>query len=346
MRVTLPPTRSLMRNGGMTTNLHDFVGNPEAFATQNIDGGYTPRRENLTPHKLQAHLDGSVTIGTYVVWADKSRFFVFDIDDRDLGMAKALAEECQKRGLFVGIEFSGRKGFHVWCLFSAWFPAADVQRLAKDIARTVGFNGEVFPKQAVARDLGSLVKLPLGVHQVTGDASRFLSEPLLNVPVNFAAAVAALPPEPVAQPKAGGGPLKCIDSIQTDPPKEGTRNNLYFHFACHLRRMGLHEEAITAVLESLWLDADPGELESVVANSAWSGPTCDSVPADRHCGESCIKNRAKGLSLRPGQMKNGMDGELIVVKLAGHVKGSQTLLSVEHPDLEAGLGTLRKDDGK
>lgn len=316
----------------MTTNLLDFVGNPDAFARQNPDGTYTPFRTKLDGSIIKAHLAKDDTFGTYVVWFDKARFFVFDIDDHDLATAKALREECAKRGLDAGIEFSGRKGFHVWVLFDGWSDAGDVQRLAKDIAATVGFNGEVFPKQAATRDLGSLVKLPLGKHAVTGNDSRFLVEPSLNSVSRLGPLVAALP-QPAPKP-ASGGQLKCVDSIQSDPPKEGTRNNLFFHFACHMRRMGLHEEAITAALEELWVNPDPGEIDSVVLNSEFSGPTCDSVPADRHCGADCVKNRAKGLSLRPGQLRHGQEGELVVVKIGPHT--DTQVLDIEHPDADQG----------
>lgn len=325
----------------MTRDLRDFVGNPEAYAGQNADGSYTPIRSTLTDEELQRHARGQDTLGTYVVWYDKARFFVFDIDDRDLQLARRLSDECEARGLSAGIEFSGRKGFHVWVLFDGWMEAADMQRLAKDIAATVGFNGEVFPKQGSARDLGSLVKLPLGKHAVTGADSRFLKEPQVNTTTRFSEVFDKLPAPVVQQPK-GGGPLPCLDSIQSNPPANGERNNLYFHFAAHMRRMGLHEDAIAAVLTDMWLDPDPGEIEELVRNSEFSGPTCDSVPDERHCGEACIKQRAKGLSLRPGQLRNGQEGELIVVKV-GPRKGQ--VLDLEHPDMDQAKGTLRKGDG-
>lgn len=327
----------------MTIDLQQFLGNPEAYAVQNQDGSYTPVREKFSDQLLSQHLQGEVTLGTYVVWYDRARFFVFDIDEHDLGLAKALAAECAVRGLQAGVEFSGRKGFHVWVLLDAWLPAGHLQRLAKNIAQTVGFNGEVFPKQAAVRDLGSLVKLPLGKHAVTGNPSRFLTEPVVNSADLAVEAVGLLPPEPVKQVQSSG-PLPCLDSIQNDPPKPGTRNNLYFHFACHLRRMGLGDEAVEAVLTELWENPDPGEIQATVENSRYSGPTCDSIPSERHCGAACIKNRARGLSLRPGQLRHGQPGELIVLRVGPH--NTPTVLDLEHPDAEQAKAVLRKNDGK
>lgn len=326
----------------MTTDLRQFVGNPEVYAGQNADGSYTPIRQPITDDELARHQAGQDTLGTYVVWYDKARMFVFDIDDHDLGMAKDLAATCEKYGFHPGIEFSGRKGFHVWVLLDQWMLGSEVQQVAKAIAREVGFNGEVFPKQAAVRDLGSLIKLPMGVHAVTGNPSRFLSEPQVDTGVTFAKALGTLPAPPARVVK-GGGPLPCLDSIQENPPGEGERNNLYFHFACHLRRMGLHEEAVEAVLREMWTDPDPGELETVVMNSEFSGPTCDSVPDARHCGEACIKNRARGLSVRPGQLRNAQEGEMLVVKAGPGVAGSN-IRNIIHPDAEAGVVNLRKRD--
>ncbi len=327
----------------MTVDLNQFVGNPEVYATQNADGSYTPMRTPLDASVLNAHEVGALTVGTYVVWYDKARMMVFDIDTHDLAMARALAAECEKLGLRPGIEFSGRKGYHVWVLLDTWMNAGDVQRVAKSIAAAVGFNGEVFPKQAAVRDLGSLVKLPGGLHAVTKQASKFLREPGISPASVVQGVAASLPAPAVAGASAGaGGPLPCVDSIQTNPPGEGQRNVLYFHFAAHLRRMGLHEDQVEAVLRTLWTDADPGELEAVVTNSEFSGPTCDQVPPDRHCGAACIKQRAKGLSVRPGQLRNAQDGDLVVVEVKQETGNT---VGVVHPDATAGKAVLRGQGG-
>lgn len=324
----------------MTTSLQDFIGNPDAFARQNDDGTYTPIRRTINPGELQQHARGEASYGTYVVWFDKAHFIVFDIDEHDLDLAKQLAAECDRRGLDAGIEFSGRKGFHVWMLSNAWHEASDLQRLGRDIAATVGFNGEVFPKQGVARDLGSLVKLPLGVHAVTKNRSAFIREPMLNVPERVDAAIAKLPPDTHGHAPTGQSGLPCMDSIQNDPPKPGTRNNLYFHMACQMRRGGLHAEAIQAVLEELFKNPDPGEIEAIVANSEFSGPICSQLPPERHCGEACILARSKGLSVRPGQVKQAIEGELVVVKVAKH---KANMVEFEHPDAEQAKAVLRKE---
>ena len=323
----------------MTTDVHDFVGNPNAYAQQGADGSYIPIRSELTEEAIQQHISKKVSIGTYVVWYDKARMFVFDIDQRDLAMARSLAKASEAKGFHPGIEFSGRKGYHVWVLFDKWLPAANLMAVAKSIAAECGFTGEVYPKQGSVRDLGSLIKLPLGVHAVSGDDSKFITEPHVDTEATLDAAFSTIPV--VVPPPASGGIQPCVASIQTNPPMPGERNILYFHLACWLRRMGLLEDAIEILLTGLWKDAAPGEISRVVRNSEFSGPMCDSMPAERHCGEACVKFRSrKGLSIRPGQMRHAVVGELVVV---GAGKKSGQVVDIIHPDIVAAKVQLRKD---
>lgn len=328
--------------------LMDFVGNPDLYAVQQGDGSYQgPVRAPITRNLLTKHLAGDITLGTYTVRYDKARYFVFDVDSRDLALARSLAAEATARGFFPGIEFSGKKGYHIWVLLSGWEPAGDVQRLAKSIAKTVGFTGEVYPKQAVARDTGSLIKLPLGVHQETGNSSKFLTVPGFSTAEGFMKALSALPLEAsLVTAPANKDFFPCLGSIQDDPPKPGERNNLTFHYAAMLRRQGLHTAALRAVLEDL--NASIGlsqvELDGIISNSEFSGPICDQLPDSRRCGETCIKARSTGaLSLRPGQLRHATDGELVVVQVGKH-GAVPNLLELEHPDFTTGLARLKSTD--
>ena len=94
----------------------------------------------------------------------------------------------------VVISFSGNKGIHV-AAFTGSEPASDVRALGQKIAKYVGLvplrganffahtneemsvEVEVFPKQDSldGKDLGSLVRLPLGVNRKSGCESMFVS---------------------------------------------------------------------------------------------------------------------------------------------------------------------------
>jgi len=324
-----------------------YVGNPDVYAVQNPDGkGYRPVREPLTDELLDQHIAGVETIGTYVLRYDKARFFVFDIDDGSLLMATRLAAACKRLGFHPGIEHSGRKGYHVWVLLGQWFPAKDVRLVAKYIARVVGFNGEVFPKQDVAVDLGNLIKLPQGVHKATGKRSRWMT-PVPSVtstfPIAVAIAEAAAPPPP----KYSFGVYPCLESIQNDPPTDGERNDLMFHFAAHMRRAGLEGDNLEAACYALNNTFEPPlddvELDEVIRNSEGKGPLCGQLSPKRHCGDKCLSADRRGLQVRPAQARGAADGEYLVVQVEGHVG---EVLVVSHPDFAAPVeAELRKENG-
>lgn len=316
-------------------NIQDFIGNPSVYAVQQDDGSYRPVREPLDG--WADHLAGTRTLGTYVLQMDKARFMVFDDDTGDLGMAQQLKAAAGLRGLNAGVEFSGRKGYHVWVLFARWLPAADVQRLAKAIAADVGFTGEVFPKQTVARDLGNLVKLPGGVHRVTGQRSRFIGpEPALNTVGAFQAALDALPPAPVVSSSSTDS-RPCLESIADQPPREGERHNLLFHVAGFMRYNGYPERFIEEVLVNL-ADAEfpEEELDEIIRDAQY--PMCNALGPDRHCPDGeCIKDRRGQVS--PGNLKHAPDGSVVKVTIARRRTrdGRVDALDVEHPD---GKGTI------
>jgi hypothetical protein len=79
------------------------------------------------------------------------------------------------------IEFSGGKGFHFWFFFELPVEARRAKRALERIVVEVrgdvsSFAFEVFPKQEAlsGKGLGNLVKLPLGIHRLTGKRSRLL----------------------------------------------------------------------------------------------------------------------------------------------------------------------------
>lgn len=328
------------------TNLADFVGNPNVYAVQLPGGGYRPERHPLTRELLDKHEAGGVTLGTYVLNYDKARFFVFDIDERDLTLARELASRCIAHGFNPFVEFSGRKGYHVWVLFDQWHLGTEVMQLAQSIAHEVGFQGEVFPKQGVARDLGNLIKLPLGKHAVTGNDSKFIVTGSIASAMDFASALAAMPPVPVYTPSSTGA-YPCLDFIQSDPPREGERNNAFFHFACMLRRAGYDEGIVRAALEAL-NDRGSGltdqELDSIAERSEFSGPICSQLPPNKQCGEACLNNKARKLSVRPGQLRHAIEGEMVVMTAGPH--NSANVIDLEHPDVDLARANLKPTDGR
>lgn len=170
-----------------------FVGRRDIYAVQNEKGEYTAVRQPLSLELLLAHCNGQKTIATYPANdIGNTPFAIIDIDRKD-----TPAEEL---ALFVKrwlahfrvpafIEFSGRKGYHTWAVFKCWVPATKAARLLniaveqhKEEEGNLPFKLEPpFPRQArttIDRP-GNAVKLPWGVHRVTGNYAYFVADDFL-----------------------------------------------------------------------------------------------------------------------------------------------------------------------
>jgi|LSQX01.3.fsa_nt_gb hypothetical protein len=186
--------------------LNLFQGRENSHARQwvsaNGKSGYNPIQEPLTHAKIRGHLMGLYTLGAYQLnMQNRVKWIVFDIDITKEHLAdihdpqfdawiqegffsiltniKKVLDSYQIEALY---EFSGYKGYHVWIFFQSEVNAT----LAKSIAQRLAsefelgaypINLEVFPKQSrVSKNsYGNLVKLPGGIHKVTGLRSYFVS---------------------------------------------------------------------------------------------------------------------------------------------------------------------------
>ncbi len=183
-----------------------FSGREGVYARQwlNPQGqtGYTPVREPFNVRVARNHLLGNHTVGIYPIRLDNTvNFAAFDLD-----LSKALVERsgpgrsdwdsamvtleqyalrmvscARERGLEPCLADSGSKGRHVWFFFAEPLRAGEARRLLQALAREVApapvnVNLEIFPKQShlPPNGLGNLIKIPLGIHKVTGRRVQFL----------------------------------------------------------------------------------------------------------------------------------------------------------------------------
>ena len=204
--VDAPFTLMRSREAGLERFLELFRGREECFARQWADRkagtqGYVPVRRPMTTEDVLDHLRGHRTYGIYLLQQDsRVRLGVIDADlvsrfrtgavgaaEKDLVrrenryLLSRLAELSAAQGLPCLIEFSGGKGFHFWYLFEGPVAAPLARQALQGLARRLApdlscFSLEVFPKQdqLAGKGLGNLVKLPLGVHRMTGRPSHFL----------------------------------------------------------------------------------------------------------------------------------------------------------------------------
>ena len=143
-----------------------FVQCPDHYAVQQRDGSYWRVAEPLTLSGLAAHLAGRWTLGTYVMDKENAcSFAVFDADSDD-GLARlaGLSMELAGDGIPSVLEAS-RRGGHLWVHFARSTPALVVR--AWLVPYALAYGVELYPKQdaLVPGGSGSLMRLPLGMHQ-------------------------------------------------------------------------------------------------------------------------------------------------------------------------------------
>jgi hypothetical protein len=339
-----------------------LVGNPDVYAVQHEDGSWHPVRERLTAKVIRAHRAGEVTVGTYIVKPpDQARTLVFDIDaqseDEQEQMLSAVLDVLAKLRTEVGgalthaVEFSGRKGYHVWVVSDDYVDAEVLYRLGRGIREEAGYPAmEVFPKQTHVRDLGNLVKLPGGVHRVTGKANDFIThghslEGKDPTPSHVLETLAELYPEVGLRKRKGAAPdvieYPCVHDIQSGV-KEGGRNIHLFHLAVMLRRWSITDDNVEAIVRRANEQSPDGplddtELEGILENSRYSGPICNQLDDSVHCGEQCIMARHSGLYTRAGALKWAGVGEVVTVEVADR---TETGVELSHPDIVQGRAVL------
>lgn len=332
--------------------LQTLVGNPDVYAVQRENGTYYPVYEPLTPVILRHHLKGDLTVGTYLIRdEDKAKTLVLDFDSGDAALEEAkkvqsvLIDDLGIPARSIGLEFSGNKGYHLWIVASAPLPAAWFRRMGKAALTIAGVKAEVYPKQDSAQGrLGNLVKLPHGVHRVTGKVNEMIGAfPQPAGQSVFKKIVDQLPEEATrTRTFVGTNPLECMAAIQQGC-EDGWRNHGMFHFATQLRRAGLEEDVLWAAMVECNSNFDPPlddeELQDVFRSSAFSGPICDTIPEEHQC--SVCPYRQGRLYAKPGQLRFGKEGELAVVALGK--RRPNGAIELVHPDLDAGLVRVRNE---
>ncbi len=150
------------------------IGRHDDYAVQRSDGLYYRAGRRLSYEVLRRHLAGMETIGTYLIDEQGCcRFAVFDADS-DAGLVSLLS--LQARLAAAGIPSyleASRRGVHLRVLFAALAPAALVRRWLQPYCPA---GVEFYPKQDTAslEHPGSLVRVPLGVHRLTGRRYPFV----------------------------------------------------------------------------------------------------------------------------------------------------------------------------
>jgi len=159
-----------MIDQSLIDNLWQLVGRRDTYAVQLPNGSYARVSRPLRCADLVDHLAGRKTIGTYLLdQAGYCSFAVLDADSEDgLDMLRAVQVEL---AVSVHLERS-RRGGHGWLLFDQAYSADQVRAWLAPIAAR--HHLELYPKQATSKGVGSLIRLPLGIHRKSGTRYPFI----------------------------------------------------------------------------------------------------------------------------------------------------------------------------
>jgi hypothetical protein len=164
----------------LAAHLWRCIGRRDCYAVQLANGTYARVVSQVTLSLLMNHLNGKITLGTYVI--DERgccSFAVLDADQENgLDVLRAVQAELAARDVVLHLERS-RRGGHGWAFFANPISAAQVRAFLAPIANR--YSLELYPKQDAGRGVGSLIRVPFGVHRRSGRRYPFLADDLQPV---------------------------------------------------------------------------------------------------------------------------------------------------------------------
>jgi len=161
-----------------------FINRSDVFTIQ-LDGlnEYKVIKEPINKQIIANHLNGKITIGAFQINPNdnKVKWICFDFDGdlkEEMEKSKKLFTKLKGMGYSPLLEFSGRRGYHVW-LFIEPTDAKTAREFATDVSKGTEPH-EIFPKQDKIEKtgFGGQVKVPLGLHRVSNKWSYLFDDKL------------------------------------------------------------------------------------------------------------------------------------------------------------------------
>lgn len=264
-----------------------FVNRSDTFSEQLAKGTYTKIERPLTDQDIQDHLDGKKTIGVYQLDKEsKVKWICYDFDGEDLPIQKQYAKNlCMKlrhtdKVESILMEFSGKKGYHVW-VFVEPTDATSVKYWAEEAANGCNVH-EIFPKQGKLdkKKFGNLVKLPLGIHQVSNKRGYFFNEKyepldfeqskehlkeILNKPKQVIPKVIVKETiRTIIKTQGKKGIPNKIQNLINNGSSEGDRHKNVFIITKELHNAGLSPEEILTQVYAFNNNCSPPKPESIL----------------------------------------------------------------------------------
>jgi replicative DNA helicase len=171
-----------------------IVHDAEQYFAIQMGNKYYPADGMLTDADLLDHIAGRKTVGIKLIRPTQQvvKAGAVDLDAAspertDLQSALEDARRIQRAaadlGLPTAIEFSGRRGWHVWLFSQDAVPASLMRQVLVALVERAGIeSAEIFPAGDRISDDGRTgegskpIKLPCGLHQVSGTWSGFVGD--------------------------------------------------------------------------------------------------------------------------------------------------------------------------
>lgn len=157
-----------------------FLTSKKHRIEQNDDGSYFYNPQGLSRDDLIAHFNGTKTIGIFS-GQELSKYICFDVDTGKESRKQAqndvrilvhsLIAEFSLSKDYITVADSGNKGYHVYLFFDNVIPVEYLRAFYHEVLDRTGYSVTQIefrptPKQGV--------KLPLGIHRVTGRRCNFV----------------------------------------------------------------------------------------------------------------------------------------------------------------------------
>src|SRR5690625_1487650 len=157
---------------------------PDNYVT--MDRDKSSKVWTLNDGMIKRHLQGSITYGVFS-GGHFNKFMTFDVDYNDHAMARwvtlkvidTLVRDIGISRKDIHVSLSGSKGFHIDLFFDKPLLVADTEAFYRKVMAEVGelpANGEVEFRPSWSQG----IKLPLGIHQRTGNRYWFVDNQTLE----------------------------------------------------------------------------------------------------------------------------------------------------------------------
>jgi len=154
-----------------------FIQRWDLHARQIDDGRYICIRKPLTFQQIEKHLQGEITLGAYMLNQNSTtRMIVLDADDETTFKGLMRMAQMMMVDRIPSYPETSRRGGHLWMFFGDMVPGSLARQFGRGLLAVHRvIDVEVFPKQdRLAGGPGSLMRLPFGIHRLTGQRYDFL----------------------------------------------------------------------------------------------------------------------------------------------------------------------------